>query len=57
MKPKQNDHRLTDDIFSILQENSCIVIQISIKCVPWEVIDITPVLIRVMAWQLSGATP
>ena len=57
--PGQNGHHFTDDIFKYisLNENCCISIEISLKCVPKNPIDNMPVLVQIMAWRLLGDKP
>ena len=54
--PGQNGRHFTDNIFRCISmnEKSCILIKISMKFVPWGLIDNKPALIKTMAWCWIG---
>ena len=59
MRPRQNGHRLPDDIFKciFLNEKVWISIKISLKLVPKgsiNYINYTPALVQIMAWRHPG---
>ena len=55
----QNGYHFADDNLRCIfvNENVCILIQISLKFVPWCPIDNKSVLVQVMAWQRKGDKP
>ena len=50
---------LAEDIFKciFLTENFCILIRISLKCVPQGPFDNNPALVQIMAWRRIGDKP
>ena len=56
---EQNGHHFTGNIFKciFIDENLCILIQISPKFVPKDPIDTKSALVEVMAWCQSGDKP
>ena len=50
--PGHNGRHFADDIFRCISVNElfCILIKISLKCVPFGRIDNSPALVRMMAW-------
>ena len=57
--PGQNDSNFRDDIFEsiFMHEKFCILIRISLKCVPKGPTDNNPVLVQLMAWRRPGDKP
>ena len=57
--PGQDGHHFTDDIFRciFINEKFCILIEISLKCVPKGPIDNNPALVQIMAWCRIGNKP
>ena len=58
LKPEQNGHPFSDDIFKwgFLNEKSCILIDISPKFVPRDPINIKLSLLQIMAWCHQAAS-
>ena len=56
LRPRQNGHQFSDDIFKFifLNENMKILIKISVKFVPNDPINNIPALVQVMAWHRPG---
>ena len=54
--PRQNGRHFADDIFKCisLNENSWILNKISLKYVPWGLINNMATLVRIMAWRRTG---
>ena len=54
--PRQNGRHFADDTFKyiLLNENVCFSNTISLKYVPWGVIDNKPALVQIMAWIRTG---
>ena len=54
--PRQNDRHFADDILKgiLFNENICILINISLKVVPNDPINIIPALVQIMAWRRLG---
>ena len=54
--PGQNGHHLADDIFHCIFMNDffCILILVSLECVPKGPIDNDSALVQVMAWHQTG---
>ena len=59
LRPRQNGRHFADDSFKriFLNENSRILIKISIKFVPKGPINNNPALVQIMAWRRSGDKP
>ena len=59
LRPRQDGRHFADDIFMCIfvNENCCILIKISLKCVRKGPIDNNPALVQIMAWHLSGDKP
>ena len=59
LRPRQNDHRFSEDTFKriFLNENVIISIKISLKFVLKGPINNNPSLVQIMAWRRSGDTP
>ena len=59
LRPRQNGHHFTDDIFKhiFLNGNVWISINISLRFVPMRPIDNIPALVRIMAWRRPGDKP
>ena len=59
LRPRQSGHHFVDRMFILIffNENCCILIQISLKCVPESPIYNEPTLVQIMAWHLPGDTP
>ena len=59
LRPRQNDHHFSDNIFRciFLYENVWISIKISLKFVPNGPINDKPALVQIMAWRLLGDKP
>ena len=57
--PGQNGRLFADDIFRCIfvNENFCILINISLKFVPKGPIDNNPALVQIMAWRRIGDKP
>ena len=57
--PRQNGHHFTDNIFKCIfvNENSFILIQISLKFVPKGLIDNKSTLVQFMSWRRTGDMP
>ena len=57
--PRQNSRHFADNIFRCIFMNQklCILIEISLKCVPNSPIDNNPALILIMAWRRLGNKP
>ena len=57
--PGQNGHHFTDDSFKyiFMNEKFCILIWISLKLVPYGLIDNKSVLVHVMAWYQTSDKP
>ena len=54
LRPRQNGRYFTDDIFKCISfnENSLILNEISLKYVPWHLINNMAALVQIMAWRL-----
>ena len=54
--PRQNGRHFADDTFKciFLNENVCILIEISLKCVPKGPINNMSALVQIMAWRWPG---
>ena len=59
LRPRQNGHHFTDNIFKwiFLNENVWIPIKISLKFVPQGPINNIPALVQIMAWRRPGDKP
>ena len=59
LRPRQNGHHFTDDIFKriFLNENVRIPIKISLKFVPKGPMNNIPALVQIMAWRRPGDKP
>ena len=59
LRIEQNGRHFTDDMFKriFLNENVLIWNKISLKYVPWDLIDNMPALVAIMAWRRSGDKP
>ena len=59
LRPIQNGHHFTDDIFNwiFLNENVWIPIKISMKFLPKGPINNIPALVQIMAWRRPGDKP
>ena len=59
LRPRQNGCHFPDDIFKwiFLNENTWILIKISLKFVPKGLINKIPALVQIMAWRRSGDKP
>ena len=59
LRPTQNGHHFTDNIFKwiSLNENVSISIEISLQFVPQDPINNIPVLVQIMAWWRPGKKP
>ena len=59
LRPRQDGRHFADDIFTCIffNENSCILIRISLKYVRKGLIDNNPTLVQIMAWRRSGDKP
>ena len=59
LRPRQNGRRYPEDIFKciFLNENICILINISLKFVPKGQINNIPSLVQIMAWRRPGDKP
>ena len=59
LRPRQNGRLLADNTFKciFLNESVWILIEISLKYVPWGQIDNKPALIQIMAWHQAGDKP
>ena len=57
--PGQNDRHFADDMFKCIFLNGNILIsnKISLKYVPWGLIDNMPALVQIMVWRRSGDKP
>ena len=57
--PRQHRRRFADDIFKCIffNENSCVLIKISLKYVRKGPIDNNPALVQIMAWRRLGDKP
>ena len=57
--PEQNGRHFADDIFRwiFVNEIFCILIKISLKFVPKDMIDNNPALVQIMAWRRIGDKP
>ena len=57
LKHEQNGRRFADSIFKCIfvNENVCILIYISLKCVPKDAIDNEYALVQVMAWHRTDS--
>ena len=56
LSPRQNGHHFADVIFKsiFLNENYCILIEISVKCVPRGTVNNKPSLVQIIAWRRTG---
>ena len=59
LRPRQDGRRFPDDIFKCIfvNENVCILLQISLKFVPKVRIHNIPTLVQIMAWSRPGDKP
>ena len=59
LRPRQNGRHFADDIFKciLLNENTSILINISLKFVPEGRINNIPALVQIMAWRRLGDKP
>ena len=59
LRLRQNGCHFADDIFKLilLNENHCVLIQISLKFVPKDPIKNIPALVQIMAWRQLGHKP
>ena len=59
LRPRQNGRNIADDIFKciFLNENFSISNKISLKYVPWCLIDNMAALVQIMAWRRPGTKP
>ena len=59
LRPRQNDRYFADDIFKciLLNENFLILDKISLKYVPYGLIDNIASLVQIMAWRRPGDKP
>ena len=59
LRPRQNGRHFTDDRFKhiFLNENVCISVEISLKCVPKGPMNNMPALVQIMAWRRPGDKP
>ena len=59
LRPRQNGHRFSDDIFKCIfaSEHYCILIKISLKCLLKGAIDNISALVQIMAWHRTGDKP
>ena len=59
LRPRQNGHHFTDNIFKyiFLNKNVRISIKISLNFVPKGPIDNIPALVQIMAWRRPGSKP
>ena len=59
LRPRQNGRHFADDMFEciFLNENVCILIEISLKFVPKGSINNNPALFQIMAWRRPGDKP
>ena len=59
LRPRQNGSHFPDDIFEciFLNEDTWISNEISLKYVPWGLIDNMSALVQVMAWRRTGHKP
>ena len=57
--PEQNGRHFTNDILRCIfvNENFCILLEISLKFVPKVSIDNNPALVQIMAWHRIGDKP
>ena len=58
-RPRQNGRHFPDDIFKriFLNENCCILMNTSLKCVPHGPINNIPSFVQIMGWRRSGDKP
>ena len=59
LRPRQDGRHFADDIFKCIffNENGCILITFSLKCICKGAIDNNPALVQIMAWRRSGDKP
>ena len=59
LRPRQNGHRFTDDIFKciFLNENICSSLKISLKFVPKVPVNNIPAMVQITAWRRPGDKP
>ena len=59
LRPRQNGRHFADDIYKCIFRNETvwISIKISLKFVPWGLINNTPPLVQMMAWRRTGDKP
>ena len=59
LRPRQNGRHFADDIFKriFINQNIWFSIKISLKFVPWGLINNIPALIQIMAWRRPGDKP
>ena len=59
LRPRQNGHRLADDVFKCIFINGSVWIsfKISLKFVPMVPINNIPALVQILAWRRSGDKP
>ena len=59
LRPRQNGRHFPDDIYKwiFVNENVWISIKISLKFVPWGLINNIPSLVQIMAWRRPGDKP
>ena len=59
LRPRQNERHFADDIFKciFINENVWCPIKISLKFVPWGLINNIPALVQIMAWRRPGDKP
>ena len=59
LRPRQNGRHFANDIFKsiFINENAWFPIKISLKLVPWGLINNIPALVRIMAWRRPGDKP
>ena len=57
--PRQNGHHFAGDIFRCIFVNDkfCILIEISLKFVPYGLVDNSQALVQIMAWRRIGDKP
>ena len=59
LRPKQNGRHFADDVFKdiSMNENFWILTTISLKYVPWGLVDNMTALVQIMAWRRPGVKP
>ena len=59
IEAQQNDRHFADDISKCIfvNENIWIPIKVSLKCVPGDIINNIPALVKIMAWRRPGDKP